>query len=109
MCSVCGKGYSQKDKLKRHVTKQHEGIKKVFNCSECDVSFSIKEHLTVHFVLNHEVKTEIVEQDGQENLDPLQLCEVTFDQPDAHLITHQDSNEVIIGLIKCHFTKLQWI
>ena len=29
-----------------------------------------------------------------ENLDPMQLCEVTFDQPDDYLITYQDSNEV---------------
>ena len=28
-----------------------------------------------------EIESEIDEQDDQENLDPMQLCEVTFDQP----------------------------
>ena len=27
-----------------------------------------------------EIESEFVEQDDQENLDPMQLCEVTFDQ-----------------------------
>ena len=59
---------SQRDNLvqtslmNRHIREQHghEGIKKVFQCAQCEDSFSRKEHLNQHFASNHEEKTCLV-------------------------------------------------
>ena len=48
--------------MNRHIREQHghEGIKKVFQCAQCEDSFSRKEHLNQHFASNHEEKTCLV-------------------------------------------------
>ena len=53
LCTLCGKGFSRIQALKRHVLGVHEG-KKPYACPTCDKRFSLKCVMTSHVVAVHE-------------------------------------------------------
>ena len=38
-CDVCGKSFTRKHDLKRHITAVHKHTKPTFKCDICDISF----------------------------------------------------------------------
>ena len=53
-CIDCGKGYSQKGNLNRHIESVHEGMK-LFKCNDCDAAFSQKKETWI-MILNQLIK-----------------------------------------------------
>ena len=55
MYSACGKGYSTKFNLKRHVETSHLKIKK-YRCHDCDKQFASKQNLSEHMHIHSGAK-----------------------------------------------------
>lgn len=55
MYSACGKGYSTKFNLKRHIETSHLKIKK-YRCHECDKQFASKQNLNEHMHIHSGAK-----------------------------------------------------
>lgn len=55
MYSACGKGYSTKFNLKRHIETSHLKIKK-YRCQECDKLFASKQNLNEHLHIHSGAK-----------------------------------------------------
>ena len=55
-CSICSKSFSQKKKMKKHITEVHNGPRP-FECDVCGIRFSKKKHLKIHQYIRHERKT----------------------------------------------------
>ena len=52
-CEICGKTFSRKNSLKRHVASVHQNQK--INCDQCDKTFSRKVNLINHKKDEHQV------------------------------------------------------
>ena len=52
-CIDCGKGYSQKGNLNRHIESVHEG-KKLFKCNDCSTGFCLKWNMNKYIESVHE-------------------------------------------------------
>jgi uncharacterized Zn-finger protein len=55
MYSACGKGYSTKFNLKRHIETSHLKIKK-YRCHDCDKQFASKQNLNEHMHIHSGAK-----------------------------------------------------
>ena len=98
ICNICGKGFAVKDYLKRHITEvhSHEGVNKIYKCSECEDSFSRSNYLTAHFDSNHiericnlcpaqprftnkkELRSHMVSVHKQEKVYDCNMCDANF-------------------------------
>merc|ERR1712179_185517 len=53
-CSTCGKGFTDKTKLKRHEAARHNGIRsRSFHCQQCTMSYYRADHLKSHVASSH--------------------------------------------------------
>ena len=54
-CQDCGKQFTQKDKLTKHINSIHKGIK--YKCKQCDKEYKTASHRSTHVKsLHHEQK-----------------------------------------------------
>ena len=51
-CDKCGKQFSQKSSLKRHIQSLHERVK--YSCDNCNKEFTLKDALKKHIQSIHE-------------------------------------------------------
>ena len=51
-CSYCGKCFSRKDGLKRHIDTVHFNIRP-YKCNKCDATFKLPENLRYHLKAIH--------------------------------------------------------
>lgn len=59
LCPICGKIFSQKPNLQKHIVTVHEGLKD-FKCDECGKCFGQKGTLKLHKKTTHDMNKEFV-------------------------------------------------
>ena len=95
-CDHCDKKFTQKPNLKRHLVKNHQID--LFKCSFCGMTFIYEDEMDNHNVKNHMVKTEISEEQVDDESDTkvtLELNPQDFTQPNSSPKSEDPEN--IIG------------
>ncbi|KAG8177435.1 hypothetical protein JTE90_026220 [Oedothorax gibbosus] len=78
ICHACGRGYTSKYRLKRHVIQKHDNKKPELVCDLCNMEFKWEENLKIHLLCHRFEKPAIEPKSGS----AIFMCETVFAEED---------------------------